>query len=172
MEPFLIQKPEITLVGMSFYGNPFDTHRGWDEGNEIGRVWVRFMAYLDENGEVLQNVSNPGVYHEVHVYNQETITKGIFEVFVGVQVDDLDGVPVELLVKILPSSDYAVFTLKGEEISADWHMKIDRWIEEAGYQRAYPYSFQYYDERFKGVQDLANSVLDVYMPVKRITAKS
>ena len=50
------------------------------------------------------------------IYNQETITKGIFEVFVGMQVDIIEGVPVELLVKVLPSTDYAVFTLEGEDI--------------------------------------------------------
>jgi predicted transcriptional regulator YdeE len=169
MEPLIIQKPEINLVGMSFYGNPFDTHSGWDESNEIGRVWARFTKYLDENDESFQRF-NQGVYYEVHIYNQETITKGIFEVFVGMQTDIIKGVPVELLVKVLPSTDYAVFTLEAEEISSDWHMHIDQWIKDAGYQRAHPYSFQYLDERFKGVQNLKDSVLDVYMPVKSLHA--
>lgn len=171
MEPSIIQKTEITLVGMSFYGNPFDTHSGWDESNEIGRVWSRFTKYLDENDEIFQQFDK-GVYYEVHIYNQETITKGIFEVFVGMQADIIEGVPVELLVKILPSTKYAVFTLEGEDISSDWHTHIDQWIKDAGYQRAHPYSFQYLDERFKGVQNLKDSVLDVYMPVKSLPANS
>ena len=41
------------------------------------------------------------------------------------------------------------------------------WMDQAGYQRAYPYGFQRYDERFKGVNDLEGSVLEAYVPVKR-----
>jgi len=36
----------------------------------------------------------------------------------------------------------------------------------SGYQEAYKYQFQLLDRRFKGVQNLEESVLDVYVPVK------
>jgi predicted transcriptional regulator YdeE len=168
MEPVIVQKPEITMVGMSFYGDPFDTHSGWDEENEIGRVWLRFMKYMEGNGSNILHITDPEAALEVHVYNPETSTKGVFEVFVGLQVDRIESVPVELLVKILPPTIYAVFTLQGEEISTDWHMHIDLWIAAAGYQRAHPFSFQYLDQRFKGVNRISESELDVYMPVKKI----
>jgi predicted transcriptional regulator YdeE len=166
MEPVIIQKLEINLVGMSFYGDPFDIRGGWDEENEIGRVWTRFLKYLKENRNRILHITKPDVGYEVHVYDQDTNTKGLFEVFVGVQVDQIESVPVELLVKILPETTYAVFTFQGEAISSDWPMQIDQWITTAGYQRAHPFSFQYLDERFKGVDRIAESEIDVYMPVK------
>jgi hypothetical protein len=47
MEPRIIEKDQIILVGFSFFGDPFATSAGWTEENEIGRVWQRLMAYLE-----------------------------------------------------------------------------------------------------------------------------
>ena len=44
---------------------------------------------------------------------------------------------------------------------------IYEWMSRSDYQRAYPYGFQLYDERFNGVQHIDESILDVYVPVKR-----
>ena len=153
---------------MSFYGDPFDSRDVWDEENEIGRVWSRFMTYFEGNGEKIQHLTDSGAAYEIHIYNPETTSRGFFEVFVGLQVDRIEQIPIELLAKVLPPSRYAIFTFKGEVISSDWDMHIDEWIKDAGYQRAHSFSFQYLDHRFRGVDQLAESELDVYMPVKEI----
>ena len=155
MDPVIIQKEEIILAGMSFYGDPFGTHSFWEDENEIGRLWQRFMNYLGDKENCIIHTVNPEATYEVHVYNQETNTIGFFEVFVGLQVDVIETIPVELLVKVLPATTYAVFTFEGEAISSDWYLKIDQWITAAGYERAYAFSFQYLDQRFKGVDHLA-----------------
>jgi len=170
MQPTIVQKDEIILVGMSFYGDPFETSAGWTEENQIGRLWQRLMGYLAENADAIQQRVPIQASYEVHVYGPETMSKGLFEVFVGLQVKRLETVPVDLLVKILPSAEYAVFTLQGEQISSDWHLEIDQWIAAAGYQGALPFSFQYYDERFKGLDQIEDSQLDIYMPVKKVPA--
>jgi predicted transcriptional regulator YdeE len=167
MEPIIIEKPEILLVGMSFYGDPFETSAGWTEENQIGRLWQRLLNYLAENPDAIRERLSLDVSYEVHIYGPETMTKGLFEVFVGLPVEKLNSVPVDLLVKILPPVEYAVFTLTGKQIASDWHLEIHPWIEQAGYQQALPFSIQYYDERFKGLDQLEDSVLDVYMPVTR-----
>jgi predicted transcriptional regulator YdeE len=59
-----------------------------------------------------------------------------------------------------------VFTLRGEQITSDWSRMIDDWMLDAGYSSAYPYGFQLYDQRFKGLDDLEASELDVYFPIK------
>ena len=40
-------------------------------------------------------------------------------------------------------------------------------MSRSGYQRAYPYGFQRYDERFKGLDQIDESVLDVYVPIRK-----
>jgi len=172
MQPTIIQKDEITLVGMSFYGDPFETSAGWTEENQIGRLWQRFMTYLSEHVDKIQHPAPIHASYEVHVYGPETMTMGLFEVFVGIAVKQLETVPVELLVKILPATEYAVFTLQGEQIASDWHLEINQWLATAGYQHAQPFSFQYFDERFIGLDQLSESQLDVYMPVQSQKADS
>ena len=169
MRPFISKKPEMNIVGMSFYGDPFNTYGGWDGENEIGRVWSRFMKFMEANATKIENITKSGVFYEVHIYDEETIAKGVFEVFVGVRVNKIKDIPVELLVKTLPASEYAVFTFKGTAISSDWYLSIDQWVATAGYRRVPSFMFQYYDERFKGVDNIAASVLDVYVSVEPVT---
>lgn len=167
MKPTIIRMPTLRLLGMSFFGDPFSTHGGWDEKNEIGRLWARFMDYMGVHEERLASLTESGALYEVHVYHPETITKGLFEVFIGAKLKAQGGLPVDLLMKELPQNEYAVFTLKGDEIVSDWHLSIDEWIVSAGYERNQPFSFQLYDERFKSMERIEESVLDVYMPVKK-----
>lgn len=165
MEPRIIEKGQIMLVGFSFFGDPFAESSGWTEENEIGRLWNRFTTYLTDHRDCIKHIKDDAFAYEVHVESEETAAKGHREVFVGVEVEKLDA-PVEMLVKILPPAQYAVFTLKGEQITSDWSRMIHEWMSVAGYESAYEYGFQLYDQRFKGLNNLEGSELDVYVPVK------
>jgi len=170
MEPTLVEKPQIMLVGLSFFGNPFAVSGGWTEENEIGRLWNRFMAYLTQHRDRIKHVLSDTVMYEVHIEHPETRLSGEFEVFTGLEVERLEDVPVELSVKILPPVTYAVFTLQGQQIVSDWEKTIvSEWMSRSGYRNPYGYGFQLYDERFKGVQNIDESILDVYVPVTQTT---
>jgi predicted transcriptional regulator YdeE len=166
MNPKIVERDRILLVGFSFFGDPFAESGGWTEENEIGRLWNRFTAYFTDHGDRIRHVKDDGVAYEVHIESEETAAKGYREVFVGTEVEELDDVPVELLVKILPPATYAVFTLRGEEIASDWSLMIAEWMLGAGYDSAHPYGFQRYDRRFQGLDDLEASELDVYVPIR------
>jgi predicted transcriptional regulator YdeE len=166
MEPTIIEKDQMTLLGFSFFGAPFAISGGWTEENEIGRLWKRFMAYLDKHQHRIRHVKS-GVAYEVHITHEDTALTGEFEVFVGVEVEKLEDVPVEMSVKILPQATYAVFTLQGRQIVSDWPKMVEEWMSKAGYQSAYVYGFQRYDERFKSLQRIDESILDVYVPIKK-----
>ena len=165
METRITTLQTMYLAGMSFYGDPFSSHGAWTGENEIGRLWTRCMNYLEDHNDQLQSIWQSQVMYEVHIYNADTISKGLFEVFVGGHLKTPEGVPAELLIKSLPASDYVVFTLQGEEISTDWYSAGERWMADNGYLRSLPYIFQYYDDRFKGVEQIEESVLDVYIPI-------
>ena len=166
MEPTIVEKGQIRLVGFTFFGDPFAESGGWTEENEIGRLWARFVAYLINRGDQIRHVVNTEVAYEVHVENEETAAKGYREVFVGVEVEKLEGVPADVVVKILPPGQYAVFTLRGEQITSDWPKVIHEWMLGSGHKRVHGYSFQLYDQRFKGLDNIAESEIDVYVPVK------
>jgi AraC family transcriptional regulator len=167
LEPTIIEQDELILVGLSFFGHPFQSGE-WTEENEIGRLWDRFITYLRGYGDRLKHIRNNEACYEVHIQHEETASKGHFEVFVGLEVEKLEAVPVEMIVKILPPTKYAIFTLGGTEITGDWPRQIYHdWLPASGYQEAHNYNFQLYDQRFKGMDNLDESVIDVYVPVKR-----
>lgn len=170
MQPTFVQKDPILLMGMSFYGDPFQVSGDWSAENEIGRLWQRFMGYLEQNRAALQPlIAGQADYYEVHIYNPETPQKGFFEVFTGVAVQDTQRVPLDLLVKVLPATQYAVFTLKGEQITSDWYQDLEAILAQKGCARSHPFIVELYDQRFKGLDQLADSELDVYIPVAAVS---
>lgn len=169
MNPKIIAETQIILNGMSFYGDPFDTHSGWDEDNHIGLLWKRFMTYLAQNPASTQAFCNDLYCYEVHISHIETNARGVFEIFVGMEADaaKIDRIPVELSVKVLPLTAYAVFTFTGQEIVTDWEKTLKEWLDSSGYSSPYSYNFQRYDERFKGLDNLVDSTLEVFLPVTK-----
>lgn len=169
MEPRFVTHAPLTLAGFSFYGDPFRLSPGWTEENEIGRLWQRFMDYMAQHGAQLADwMTKPGTAYEVHVYNDETQTTGLFEVFVGVAVADAARCPLDLVIKVLPATQYAVFTLRGSVIVGDWPLAIyGEWLPQSGYDLAHKFHIQYHDGSFKGFDRLDESSLDVYVPVTR-----
>lgn len=168
MQPKFVSLPQLMLLGISFYGDPFSLGDPWSEENQIGRLWARFTPYLQENAGKMKDIARRDVCYEVHVYSPETLEKGLFEIFIGIEIDDISAAPPDLLIKVLPASDYAVFTFHGEEIISDWVFTVDEWLAQAGAARTHTYSFQRYDERFKGLgENLEESTLDVYLPIRK-----
>jgi len=167
IQPVVCEKKQIILVGMSFYGDPFDSRAGWDDENEIGHLWVRFNKFLYAHKK--EKIAAYPPFYEVHIYTDETDEKGKFEIFVGAEADpaQIEKLPIELCVKVLPETQYAIFTFKGEEITSDWEKLLHDWLTTSEYESPYSYNFQYYDERFKGMDRIAESVLDVYVPVAK-----
>lgn len=164
--PKIVKLDKIILAGCSFFGDPFATSAEWTEENEIGRLYHRFMKYVEENEARTKSLFQSQISYEVWTWNEEAAAKGNFDIFVGMAVENVETVPYDLLVRILPPCEYAVFTLKGKEITTDWHKPMyEGWLPQSGYKAAYPYQFQYYDKRFKGMDRVGESELDIYVPV-------
>ena len=167
MEPKIIERDEIILAGMDFYGDPFTKAKGWSEQNEIGRLWQRFMRYYDKNKDKIKNMVSEAGY-EVWVGSIEKLDEKDKYIFVGVEVEKIQDLPLQLVAKILPRTQYAVFTIKVKEIKSDWSGKIYKgWLPKSGYKEAYPFLIEYYDnKRFKGM-DNEESEIDIYLPIKK-----
>ena len=162
MEPKILEKEKIVLVGMVFYGDPFKNQAGWSQENEIGKLWKRFVA---REKTIKNRVENGG--YEVHIEPEEYEETKNFYVFVGVEVEKIENLPLEMFTKILPATKYAVFTLKGREITSNWQDKIYKeWLPQSGYEEAHKFTIEYYDDRFKGI-DNTESELDIYVPIKQ-----
>jgi len=166
MEPRIIEKREIILVGMDFCGDPYTKAGGWSEQNEIGRLWKRFTSYFDKHKDKIKHLVSKSGY-EVWVDNIEKLDEKDKYIFVGVEIEKMEDLPLGLVAKILPRTKYAVFTVKGKEIKSNWGNNINKdWLPKSSYKEAYNFLIEYYDEnRFKGMNN-EESELDIYVPIK------
>ena len=165
MKPTITTQESITLMGFGFFGDAFAQSAEWTEENEIGRLWNRFMTFVQ--GQPLPTLVQSH-YYEVHTEVPEAAEKGYVDVFVGAATTKADGLPAGPLYKVLPAGEYALFTLRGEAIAGDWYYSMLReWLPDAGLRLRWPFVVQRYDERFKGTDRLAESELDILVPVAR-----
>jgi predicted transcriptional regulator YdeE len=166
MDMDFVSRPAIPLVGMSFYGDPFKDAGDWSANNEIGRLSQRFMDFKVKNRTALKPLLTDEDFYEVHIYNLETESKGFIEVFVGQQINAIKDFPLELSCKILPAGQFAQIHLKGETIISDWYKDLDHDLARSGWQRGSSFFFQVYDQRYKGLDRIAESELTAYIPVQ------
>ena len=166
MKPILTDKRRIILLGVDFYGNPYQEAGGWSQQNAIGQLWKRFNSFYTKKKHSIKHLASESGYEVWIDFEGEEDSKSDY-IFVGMEVDRLDNLPLELVARILPETSYAVFTLKGPEIKSNWLPKIlIEWLPEAGLEQSFTFIMEYYDtQRFKGLDD-SSSELDIYVPVK------
>ena len=165
MKPEIIEKRKIILVGMDFYGNPFQGGEAWSTGNAVGQLWQRFNRCYEKKKGLIKHLTSEAGYELWIDFEGEEDSKDSY-VFVGMEVKKLDELPLELVARILPETRYAVYTLKGDEIKSDWTSKLLNWVSGAGLEQSFTYIIEYYDPaRFKGM-DNPDSELDTYVPVR------
>jgi predicted transcriptional regulator YdeE len=167
MDVKIARRGPILLVGMGFFGDPFSKASAWDVDNEIGSLWKRFMAFLSSEPEAIAERADRGErWYELHIPAAETPKTGRYEVFVGVEVEGLSSVPVSCSAKALPAAEYALLTVRGAEIEGDWAARLSSEILPSLGRRAdEAFSIDLYDARFKGMDRLEESELDVYIPL-------
>ena len=172
----IVELEKIYLLGVSFYGAPFAKTRSWSAENEIGILWKRFMDLNKTHGEFLSQFCPPGEFYEVHIDTAETADRGFFEIFVGVKLRWSSPTPLlfppEFSLKTFAGGAHARITLLGEEIKGDWYERTSALWDERPERRDYEilsgYGLQFYDKRFKGLDRLAESELDAYLPLRKI----
>jgi len=166
MKQNITNNRRIILVGMDFYGDPYQEAGGWSAQNAIGQLWNRFNDFYREKKESIKHLASEAGYELWIDFEGEEDSKNKY-IFVGVEVEKLYDLPLELVARILPETRYAVFTLEGSEIKSDWPSKIlSPWLTDAGLEQSYTYIIECYDpRRFKGI-DSGDSQLDIYVPIR------
>ena len=151
MEPQFVEKPEMILVGIVGCGSDVSQL-------DIFGLWQRF-------GEHSKSIKHQieGKSYELHI--QEETLPSMHFCLVGVEVQEIEDVPIELFAKVIPCCRYAVFTHHFSDGDFGYAFKaVYDWLKKSDYAPAYPFDIQCYDERFKG-PDNPESVLDIYVPI-------
>ncbi len=175
MQVEFVERGPITLAGMSYYG-PL-TGEGWSQENPIGQLWQRFNRFFDSTPDFIKSRAvSPGIGYEINIWNEEEYQETkCFYVFVGVEVDQLDDMPLEVVGKVLPAGTYAHLIPRGKEITTWERAFYEEWLPGSGYQvpafNDYQFQIQAYEEgRFHGLGDLLEeSEIDIYVPVEKVS---
>ncbi len=165
-EPVITEKISLKLSGMVYYGNPVHTSDGWNVGNEIGKLWNRFIKVNQDNQETIQKQTvEPGIAYEAHIAyagekNQE------YHIFVGIETTKPIQEPIEFFYKELPPTRYAIFTAKGLDMADQMEEVYTEWLPNSQYIESYPMMIQRYDQKkYKGL-DNPSSEIEFMIPIK------
>ena len=165
-EPAITEKIALKLAGMVYFGNPVHSHEGWNVENEIGKLWNRFMTLCTENAEVIgQQSIEPGVAYEAHIAYPGKVNQE-YHIFVGIETENPFPLPIELFYKVMPSTRYAVFTVKCSDMFEQMEELYSEWLPNSPFVESYPMLIQRYDmARYKGLDD-PDSEIDFMLPIK------
>ncbi|MFX0124153.1 MAG: GyrI-like domain-containing protein [Candidatus Hodarchaeota archaeon] len=168
IEPVILENKIFKLLGCVFYGDPFHEAEEWSYENEIGKLWNRFMTLYHKYASLMKKICvDSNIAYELHLEPEEYMKTRNYYVLVGVEVDTIAEVPLEMFVKVLPKLNYVVFTTTLENKLERGGYIYKTWLPEKGYEQIFPYLIQMYDQkRYKGLEH-PESEIDWYIPVKK-----
>jgi AraC family transcriptional regulator len=148
MEPQIVEKPALTLVGLKLHGKL--------EGMDIKGLWSGFGPRMAEIKD-----GNPNAcYGAMDNYDEAT---GEFDYLAACEAKNAAKVPTGMVSWIVPAQTYAVLPCTLPQIGEAWTTVYQQWLPTSGYQRAAGPEFELYDEKFNP-QDPA-AVLYLCVPV-------
>jgi AraC family transcriptional regulator len=149
MEPQIVSKPAMTLVGLKLHGKL--------EGMDLKSLWNEFGPRMTE----LASTANLAIcYGAMDNYDEAT---GKFDYLAACEGKNIAAVPAGMVSWSVPAQTYAVFPCTLPQIGEAWTMAYQQWLPHSGYRRAAGPEFELYDERFNP-QDPA-SVLYLCVPI-------
>lgn len=152
MEPRIVKKGAMTLVGMIYFGD--------NQNGEVSQLWVEFNEQADQ----IANYVPDCAFGLSFTDDRESPN---FWYMASWAVRELNEVPATMVAKTVPAQTYAVFTHRGpvSNISATYAFAHNNWLPTSGYELAAPFDFEYYDLRFRG-PDNPESETDIYIPIR------
>lgn len=154
MQHRIDKKEKMILVGI----NSHVTGRNFD----FMKVWNDFM----QKSNIIKNKTNYstiglGIYPEAFPEPWE------FTYMPSFVVSEIEELPLEFSYKIIPESDYIVFTHVGpsEKIMESYDQIYSKKLAELGYKSDSSYDFECYDQRFDK-QNPEKSEMEIWVPIK------
>jgi AraC family transcriptional regulator len=129
---------------------------------------------------LMKTIPNSLPVHECYgvcFYTGSFAQIGLFYYLAGIPLPSIEEIPIAMVGKTLPASEYAVFTHKGPIVSKTGTIRdtytyaYGTWLPNSPYVNPYAYDFEFYDERYKAdshncLED-AESEMDVCIPIRK-----
>ncbi len=153
LRPKIVERGAIHLVGMaSLVGDQSDARIKLQEG-------------LGLEVESIANRLRPERYYGVSYFPQTWETEGSFYL-AGVEVASLETIPLTLVGKTIPPSQYARFIHKGpaKDVGMTFDYIYQTWLPKSGKTLAGPLAVEFYGERYRGPHDPASET-EILLPI-------
>lgn len=158
MEPTLITKPELNVIGIpSIYQyDDFD----------IIKLWSAFKKRKEEISNVALPINGFGIY-ENYLEGSGENAHTVFTYLCCVGVTTLSDIPNGMVGRVIPEQLYAVFTHRGSVTNIDNTLRYiwGDWLPASGYTYASRPDFELYSDRYS--PENKKSEIDLYIPIKK-----
>ena len=158
--PRIETKEEFVIAGYRKH-----TRNGFEA---IGESWFDLKSNMDS-----MKRKNEHTMYGFEDYSEEFTAEPLaFYYMAGVEVDKNTELPEGVYRKIVPKSEYAVFTVNGNnangEIGQAFHDIYNVWLPSSDYciDEELLFDFEYYDERWDC--QLQTAQMDIYIPIKKL----
>ncbi len=150
MEPKIIEKPEMKLVGVVYYGD--------NKSDEIPEFWNNHFSEVSSIGS---RIDKNGCFGFCF-HNTDYIKKGLFHYMPAVEVENFDDIPITAVAKTVPAHKYAVFThtKDAEKLGETYEYIYGTWFPHKKYKKNESFDFEYYTEDEKG-----KSIIELHIPI-------
>ncbi len=162
-EPRFVKKDAFDVVGIEGVSTK--------NNNIIPDLWEQFLPRAHE----VQHKIGKKICYGLCMMNEPFDPKTAdddspFTAVVSVPVSKVDKIPQGMVHRQVPAQEYAVFTHKGrffpDRLMKSYDYIYGTWFPKSELKTIGKIDFEYYDERFKGV-DNDETEIDIYIPVQR-----
>ncbi len=153
MEQQTVELPKFKIIGIEVR----TTNENEQSRSDISNLWKRF--YKDDIKNKIPHKIDEDIIGLYTDYESD-FTKP-HTMIIGCRVSSLEGIPKEMVGKVIPATKYSVFKVKGklpDELMDTWKK-----IWSSDLHRAYSADFEVYGEKSL---DRENAEMEIYLSVK------
>ncbi len=154
--PQLVELPQKILAGISFFLS--------DDCkiNDLSKEWGQFMNEV----HTIKNRLQPERFYQVQYWSEKQELGGLY-FFIGVEVNSMDEIQPQFVVKIIPQGHYLCFIHKGlaNKVGYTYKYIYNQFLPETDYKLTKPFNFEFYGEKCLGPYN-PESESEIYIPVE------
>ncbi len=149
MEPEIVTKKEIKLVGVVYYG-----------ANKSDEIPVFWKEHFSEISSITTRIGDSCFGFCFH--NSDYLTKGLFHYMPSVEVSNFSEIPITAVAKIVPEHQYAIFThnKNAAKLGETYEYIHGTWFPNRKYIQNDTFDFEYYTEDENG-----KDIIQIFIPI-------
>jgi len=150
VEPKFETLNDMNLVGIIYYGK--------NEDGEIPEMWGRHYTKL----ESLKNRVDKNTTYGFCFHHEDYKDFGQFNYLISQEVYDLGDIPMSMVAKRIPRTDYAVFTVSDENLGDTYQFIYGEYLPKQSFKDDESFNF----EKYTTLED-GSTEIKIYIAIKK-----